>query len=249
MRPIALVVFVASAVLAVAASPKTPVLEEITVGQLQQSLAAASGKTDADLAQQLSRFELTERPSTTLLAQLSVNAPGEKTREALLLLADKAAFLDPPNAEIPAEATPDSAATRAMLVKIVNYVNTALGNLPNLIASRETTGFEAKPPEDVQEMTAVVSPSSMPLHFVEKSLAMVTYRDRKEVVDNNVAKSAKQRAPIGGLTTTGEFGPILSMVLGEALKAKLPGPDGNRIQAEKLQCSTTRSRVKYRTIA
>jgi hypothetical protein len=87
MRPIALVVFVASAVLAVAASPKTPVLEEITVGQLQQSLAAASGKTDADLAQQLSRFELTERPSTTLLAQLSVNAPGEKTREALLLLA------------------------------------------------------------------------------------------------------------------------------------------------------------------
>jgi hypothetical protein len=161
----------------------------------------------------------------------------------------KAAFLDPANAEIPAEATPDSAATRAMLVKIVNYVNTALGNLPNLIASRETTGFEAKPPEDVQEMTAVVSPSSMPLHFVEKSLAMVTYRDRKEVVDNNVAKSAKQRAPIGGLTTTGEFGPILSMVLGEALKAKLPGPDGNRIQAEKLQCSTTRSRVKYRTIA
>ncbi len=221
MRPIALVVFLASAALAVIALPQAPVLDKITVGQLQQALAAASGKTDAELAQQLSTFELTERLSTTLLAQLNASAPGEKSRQALLLLADKSVFLDPPAVEILADSTPDPAATREMLVKIVNYVNTTLRQLPNLSAIRETMAFEDRPQEDALEATGVVSYSYLPVHFVGKSGLAVTYRDRKEVVDERATKALKHEGKIGGLVTSGEFGPILSMVLADALKGKI----------------------------
>jgi hypothetical protein len=221
MRPIALAALLAVSAFSVSAASKTPALEKITVNQLQQAFAEAPGKTDADLAQQLSNFELTERLSPTLLAQFSANAPGEKSHQALLLLADKSAFLDPPAALIPADSTPDPAATRQMLVKIVNYVNTTLRQLPNLIASRETTGFEDRPQEDSLEATGIVGYSYQPLHFVGESLATVTYRDRKEVVDASVAKSTKKGPQIGGLTTSGEFGPILSTVLADALKGKI----------------------------
>jgi hypothetical protein len=221
MRHLVIAAFLTASAFVVSAAPKTPVLEKVAVDRLQQAFAAAPGKTDAELTQQLSTFELTERMSPTVLAQLSANAPGEKSRQALLLLADKAAFLDPPAAEIPADPNPDPAATRQMLVKIVNYVNTTLRQLPNLIASRETAGFEDRPQEDSLEATGIVSYSYQPLHFVGKSLAAVTYRDRKEVVDADVAKPTKQGSKVGGLKTTGEFGPILSTTLADALKGKI----------------------------
>ena len=56
-----------------------------------------------------------------------------------------------------------------MLVQIVNYVNTTARQLPNLIATRETAGFEDRPQQDVQQETAVVGLSYLPLHLVGKS--------------------------------------------------------------------------------
>jgi hypothetical protein len=221
MRQFVLVVLLAVSDIVALAAPKTPGLEKITVNQLQLAMAAAPAKTDPDLAQQLSTFELTEHLSTLQLTQFSASAPGDKSRQALLLLADRSVFLDPPAASVPADSTPDAAATRQMLVKIVNYVNTTLRQLPNLIASRETTGFEDRPQEDSLEATGIVSYSYQPLHFVGKSFATVTYRDRKEVVEADAAKAARQGSKVGGLTTTGEFGPILSTTLADALKGKI----------------------------
>jgi hypothetical protein len=221
MRNFVIAAFLTVPAFVVSAAPNTPVSEKISVDQLQQALAATPSKTDAELAQQLSTFELTERLSTTLLAQFNASAPGEKSRQALLILADKSAFLDPPATMIPADPTPDSAATRQMLVKIVNYVNTTVRQLPNLMARRETTAFEDRPQEDVLEATGTVSYSYLPVHFVGKSSLAVTYRDRKEVVDESATKALKHEGKIGGLVTSGEFGPILSMVLADALKGKI----------------------------
>ncbi|MGA8668424.1 MAG: hypothetical protein WB679_01025 [Terracidiphilus sp.] len=221
MRLFALAGLLAASALVATGAPKTPIIEKVTVGQLQQTLATSPGKPDAELAQELSTLELTERLNSVLLTKLTAGVPGEKSRQELLLLADKSAFLEPPAAEIPSDSTPDPAATRQMLVNIVNYVNTTLRQLPNLIASRETTGFEDRPQEDSLEATGIVSYSYQPLHFVGKSLATVTYRDRKEVVDADITRSTKQRSKISGLTTTGEFGPILSTTLSDALKGKI----------------------------
>lgn len=202
-----------------AAESKATATEKITIAQLDQTLAAAHDKADGDIAQRLSTCELTERLSMARLAQLIAVLPGEKSRQALLLLADKSAFLEVPASDIPGDPTPDSATTRQMLVQIVNYVNTTLRQLPNLIASRETTAFEDRPQEDQLQSTGVVSLSYLPLHFVGKSSAIVTFRDRKEVVDEG---SGKQRqGNVGGMIVNGEFGPILSTVVADALKGKI----------------------------
>jgi hypothetical protein len=211
-----------SVLIALSASAEEPVkVVKISVDELKQALASDRDKPDADVAQQLSAFELTQRLSTTLLAQFNAGAPGEKSREALLILADESAFLDPPATMIPADPAPDPAATRQMLVKIVNYVNATLRQLPNLSAVRETTAFEDRPQQDALEATGVVSYSYLPVHFVGKSSLAVTYRDRKEVVDEKATKALKHEGKIGGLVTSGEFGPVLSMVLSDALKGKI----------------------------
>ncbi len=194
-----------------------PIAEKVTVLQLEARVAAARGQADADAAQQLSGLELTERLSAVRFARMNDGLPGEKARQALLIVADSATFLDPP-AEISASSLPDAAATRQMLTAIVNYVNTTVRQLPNLIATRNTTSFEDRPQEDVQEPTGIVSYSYLPLHVVAKSSVQVTYRDRQEVADE---KTLKHGPKIGGLATSGEFGPILSMVVGDALKGKI----------------------------
>jgi hypothetical protein len=199
--------------------PKALVIQSVSVAQLEQTLAASRAASDADLALQLTALELTERLSTAQLTSLSNALPGEKSRLALMLLADKSVFHDPPAADIPPDPAPDAAATRQMLVHIVNYVNTTLRQLPNLIASREITSFEDRPAQDILDSNGVVSLSYQPLHFVGKSIHDVTFRDRKEFVEDASRKDKKDQAV--GLVTTGEFGPILTVVVGDALKGKI----------------------------
>jgi hypothetical protein len=209
------------AVAAKFAAPKSNGPEKVTVDQLEQALSVVHGKSDAEMAQALSALELTERLSAARLAHLEADLPGEKTREALLILADQSAFLLPPDDELVHDPTPDAGATRQMLVQIVSYVNTTVRQLPNLMAERDTIGFEDRPQEDIQEATDVVSVSYLPLHAVGKSSLAVTYRDRKEVVDGVATKALKHEGKVGGLVTSGEFGPILSTVLADALKGKI----------------------------
>jgi hypothetical protein len=231
MRSFALLAFLATA-FSFAGPPKSPEVDRITIAQLEQMVAATPAKADADLAQQLAGVELTERLSSAHWTRWSSALPGDKSREALLLLADKSAFLSPPAEETPSDATPDATATRQMLVKLVNYVNTTLRQLPNLIASRQTTGFEDRPQEDALGPTGIVSYSYQPLHIVGKTQASITFRDRKELVEDS--KPSMQGSKIGGLATTGEFGPILSTVLGDALKGKITWARWEQDAAHKL---------------
>jgi ferric-dicitrate binding protein FerR (iron transport regulator) len=191
---------------------------KFTVAQLEQTLATAHDRPDAEVARQLSGLELSERLNTAKLAQLKADMPGDKAREQLVILADSAAFLDPPAAEIPADAAPDPAAAHQMLTQVVNYVNTTTRQLPNLIAVRDTIGFEDQPQEDVQGETGIATTAAMPLHTVGKSSVSVTYSDHKEVVDK---KAVNHGAHINGLATSGEFGPVLIVVVGDALQGKI----------------------------
>jgi hypothetical protein len=203
------------------AAPKPGTPEKVTVDQLEQALSVSSGRSDPEMAQALSNLELTERLSATRFAHLKTNLPGEKSQQGLLILADQAIFLPPPDDEIVQEPAPDPSATRQMLVQIVNYVNTTVRQLPNLMAIRETTGFEDRPEEDRLDATGTLSLSYLPIHYVGRSSIAVTYRDRKEVADESATKPFKQGARIGGLATTGEFGPILSTAVADALKGKI----------------------------
>jgi VWFA-related protein len=195
----------------------------ITVEQFEQVLAASENAhpADADLARQLSGMELTERLSTARLARLKAGLPGENSQQALVALADASAFLDPPAAEIPASPRPDPAALRQMLVSVVHYVNTNVRQLPNFIAMRDTTRFEDRPEEDVQGSVGMTTLIYLPLHVVGRSNVSVTYRDGHEVVEKVTAKSKRGDSQERGLFTEGVFGPILSTVVGDALKGEI----------------------------
>lgn len=194
--------------------------KKIYSSELSQIIAAAQASSDVDLAQKLTCLALTERLSGSRLAEFSSRMPGEKSRSALTTLADQSLFLAPPPDEIGAAAAPDAAATRQMLVKIVNYVNTTVRQLPNLTATRSTNGFEDRPREERLTSIGIKSLDYLPIHWVGSLKTDVTYRDRLEVDDKSV-KAEKRGDGIAGLITRGEFGPFLSTVLADALKGKI----------------------------
>jgi hypothetical protein len=68
------------------------------------------------------------------------------------------------------------------------------------------------PQEDMHSDTAHISYTYQPLHLAGASNSPVTFRDGQEVVEVAV-KSKKNDPAMNGLTTKGEFGPILFTVL------------------------------------
>jgi hypothetical protein len=68
--------------------------------------------------------------------------------------------------------------------------------------------------------TGLESTFPLPLHWVGSLEVEVTYRNRRETEDKSV-KVVKNGNGVACLITAGEFGPILSIVLADALKSKL----------------------------
>ena len=193
--------------------------QSVTVEQLNGALAEGSGRTDAEVAQELGRLKLSERVSGPRLTQWMAALPGERSRAALTILADSAEWLEPEKGAIATNPVPDAAMLRDMLVSVVQYADTALRKLPNFIATRETESFEDRPEEDLLESTGTVSLSEQPLHPTGRAAVEVTFRDGHE--EQRAQEEAKRGEGVHGLTTAGEFGPFLSTVLSDALKGKI----------------------------
>ena len=202
---------------------------QLTVAQFEQLLLADNGDSDAKLAGQLAGVELSERASASRLARWESDFPGPRTREALIELADTSSFLDLPPADIPPTAPPDREAERQMLSRTIDYASKTIQALPNFMATRETIHFEDTPSHPVSDQFQVGRLNSVaagdqtdyrPIHVAGKSAVAVAYRDGHEVVDATTTK-ARSREPDVGLTTFGEFGPILSVVLADAVRSHM----------------------------
>jgi VWFA-related protein len=180
----------------------------VTVAQLEQVLASARGESDAEVARRLSEVELTERLSAAKLSSWTVSLSGKRARQSLAALADASAFLDPPPAEIAADAPPDAGAQRSMISLAVDYLNNAIPKLPNFYATRTTVRYE----ETAQYSDARTPVDYQPLHAASSSKATVLYSNGKEVVDSSEAKGKKRKAADGYLVTYGVFGPLLGAV-------------------------------------
>jgi hypothetical protein len=179
---------------------------EISVEQLEQMLAGSSREPDVKLAKQLSELELTERLSAARLARCEANVRGPDARRALIALADKASFLDPPISEIPTMAEPDPQAQRRMVALIEDYVRRAIHQLPNLYATRVTISFQR---------------NKKPLHWVSTESAIVRYRDDREERPRVNEVRVGDGSGAGGMTTAGEFGPILYVALVDSAQGNL----------------------------
>lgn len=211
--------------------------KSVSIQQLEQMLFADHGKSDEKVAERLSDVTLTERVSPIRLAKWEKEYPGSHTREALMKLADQAAFLDPPEADVLRDPPPDNETQERMLALALDYVKTAIRRLPNFYATRETTHFEDAPSQQstsaspasfgsaVRNMRvpglAIGRTESKPLRSTGASSVTVTYRDGREVGVTQTDKSKTEDHPVTGLTTSGEFGPILGVVLSDAMRGQV----------------------------
>jgi hypothetical protein len=181
----------------------------ITVSQLEQMLERAHGSKDNQVAQELFGVELTERMSSTKLSSWKGRLPGERSRAALIAVADRSAFLALSPADIPTAAPPDPAVRQQMLSHMVEYWTKTMLQLPDFSATRTTIQYDEPPPK---EDTWKIVTSDQSLHSIETSNTTVLYRDGKEVVDAGARKGKKKSARENGLDTQGTFGPILAVI-------------------------------------
>jgi VWFA-related protein len=196
----------------------------VTVEQLDRWFAANHGKADAKLASGLNELELTERLSTARVGSLEAMLPGPESRRALVALADQAVFLDPPPAENAPGAPPSAEGQRQILSRAVGYVHSAIERLPNFYATRDTIRFADSPA--FQDVTGTFNVSGTfipykPLHPISRSKGTVLYSDGKESIESHGAAATEANSKAGGLTTSGEFGPILLTVLGDVREDSL----------------------------
>lgn len=195
--------------------------KNVTVEQLSREIASSAKKKDGKIADHLYDLQLMERLSAQKLAALEAALPGPESRRALVALSDQAEFLDPPAAEIPNQPAPSIDQQRAIIAKAVDYAAATLHRLPDLFAREDTIRYEDSPPglqiANSQSASGTFVPYQ-PLHPVSRSVATVHYRDGQEVVQTG---GEAQGASPAGLTTTGEFGSIFSVVFGDLPKGKM----------------------------
>jgi VWFA-related protein len=191
--------------------------KRISVAQLEQSVAELKSVPDADAARRLSDLQLSERLSPQRFTALTQAMPGEKSRQALLAIADQSEFLNPPSSEIPPNPTPPVPEQRRIMGLVATYVKNSIPQLPNFFATRTTDHFEDTP--QLQRAAEFFIPHE-PLHFLTRSRASVFYQNGREVVDTK-GNSGKPKTSNQGLTTWGVFGPILGSVLVDAATSKL----------------------------
>ncbi len=201
--------------------------KRVTVAQLEKSLYAdvSSHMADADVARRAGDLELTERLTDAALDRIAAKLPlGPRTAVALQLLADQSAFLDPPASELPATQTPDPATQQRMMDLARGYVVRIWPRLPDFFVTRITAHFDDTP----QILSQGDWPVRLGLHLVGTSKHNLTYRDGQEVLDTAtqvaVASSSLPGAAAQqdkGMTSRGEFGPELTIVLTDSAKGKV----------------------------
>jgi|GEM_PF-1763636 len=196
--------------------------QRVSVEQLEKVLTSAEHRSDSKAAKTLSGLQLTERFSAARLAHWESALPGPKSRRALLLLADVSAFLDPPASQIPAKAPPDFATQRHIIALTIDYVAKTVRQLPNLFATQDTIHFEDMPARQGGQGVDGTFIPCQPMHPVSRSSVTVMYFNGREIVDRSGATSGGSSGSMPpGLTTGGEFGPILTTVLVDAAHGTL----------------------------
>ena len=189
--------------------------QSLSIEKMEQLLVTLQGKADGKVAAELDDVQLTERVSAARLARWDAEFPGKHTREELMRLADMSAFLDPPASEVVHDPRPDVKAQLQILKLAVQYVANTMPRLPDFYATRLTTHFDNR----LQQLSFSVGGLSSSLHAAGTYTRTVTYRDGNEVVYESTDKQKQE--PALALTTTGEFGPILIVVMGDALHGKV----------------------------
>lgn len=221
---------IASLILLVASvAAHAATIRRVSVQEFEQILSTVKDQSDGKVAKELSGINLTERASSVRLARWETQFPGKHCHEALTMLADASAFLDLPADEVPANAAPDLQTQKAMLLKTIDYVNSTLNRLPDFYATRKTEHYQDTPsPQGTysspsRSQGAIIKagdPTYEPLHAVGMSSGTISFVGGHEILGSKKGDDTTAK-PSMELTTHGEFGPILIVVLLDAIKSSM----------------------------
>jgi hypothetical protein len=233
------------------ATNNPPATTSVTVDQLDKLLAFYRQLSDGKAAQEIAGVRLSERASAARVAQWEAAFSGGHAREALVAVVDASAFLNPPEAEILSAAPPDNAQVKQILVRAIEYASKTVQRMPNFTALRSTTEFELTtdaqmdtqyrmtqlnlPKHTKRAEYRVLGPAKLDglpdakLFWMGSLAQVVTSRGGIEVADSSGGDAAqsgqtsKQASSQGSfdLSSTGEFGPMLAIVLGDACRSKI----------------------------
>ena len=187
----------------------------VSVADLEQMVAAerTAHTADAECAKRLEGLELTERLTEHSLQRiLAANSPGPQTTQALDLLEDTSAFLDPPPSELPQQPAPDFKTQKSMVSAAIDFVAVTLQHLPDFIVTRSTQSFDNVSTQVSQSRELLITR----MHVVDALDRQITYRNGREVMDT--AENGKPKKATAGMQTWGEFGPVLATILTDAVK-------------------------------
>jgi len=182
----------------------------ITVVQLEEFLSSklAAKGSDSEVADALMRVEMAEELTPSTLTRIGrENRLRQKTVEQIRLLAAESVFEAPPSAEWLEGPAPDAATQQRIVSLARSYAATGLRHLPDFLAVRTTTTYGNAPlPSETKSGKPVVR-----MRFVRQHRREVTYRDGAEVDQRAPGRGVSISGD--GLSTRGEFGPTLDMVL------------------------------------
>lgn len=165
------------------------------------------------MAREISSLDLTERLTSPTLDRMKAEfKPGPKALLSLELLRYSSSFLELPPAEIPEQAPPDAAAELSIMSAAKNFAATTLRHMPDFLATRVTRSFD--------DSSTAVSHRLPELKLMGTMSHEIAYCDGRETVLRITSQSFKSSPEEAepGLTSQGEFGPILETVLGDSSK-------------------------------
>ena len=189
--------------------------QEVTIAQLRSFLMdqQKSRYSDPETAHRLSSISLVERlDDKALNGIIDETKPGPESLEQVRLLAGCSIFFPPPSSESPTFPAPSPEAQDAMLRAADDYAHTALQHLPDFLAVRDTRRFDNTP----QGSGARHTKPRILLHWIGEFKDQITYRSGVEITgDQSDQMGSIEMVAHPGMTSRGEFGPILSVVFGD----------------------------------
>ncbi len=188
----------------------------VTIDEFEAQLNRLHGKADDFVVSRISSFQLTQRATLARLTRWLSDFHGRQARMVLIAIADSSAFLELPQSDSPSTAAPPAEEQRAIITRAITSLEATTHHLPDLSATRNTLEFN-----DSKEDTGLItfSPTDAPVskpeterktHFIDKTSVSVSYVHGSEIFNDR--DPARQKRAGRGLTTWGEFGPILSVV-------------------------------------
>ncbi|WP_204101539.1 hypothetical protein [Occallatibacter savannae] len=189
----------------------------VTVAQLERFLTSsrAHKRSDQEIAEKLSRVDLSEELTSTSLARIvAESSPGPDTAQQLEILAAASTLQPPPASELPAIPTPDQTTQNRILAIARENAQHSLHILPDLLALRETQSFNNLPLGAIKRHQR----PRIEMRFAGETRREIAVRKGREV---GTAATEQTASLPSGLSTWGEFGAMLTVIFRDSSDASM----------------------------